>query len=104
MIYDIYDIVFETFPWLSLARVNLKPLSPQPLTTTRPLLVKMTCSSVQMKIPYLEDCSRCERGVVVEGAQVFFDPSLLVLTTPADPSTPANENEARRYSEDLVWL
>ena len=31
-------VVLRTFPWLSLARVNLKPLSPQPLTTTSPLL------------------------------------------------------------------
>ena len=30
--------VLKTCPRLSLARVNLKPLSPQPLTTTRPLL------------------------------------------------------------------
>ena len=38
---------------------------------------------------YLEDCARCDRGVV-EGTQVFLDPSLLVLAIP-DPKTPASK-------------
>ena len=38
----------------------------------------------------------CEKGVV-EGSQVFFDTSLLVLAIP-EPKTPANENEERSFS------
>ena len=78
--YDIY-ILLVTFPWLSLARVNLKPLSPQPLTTTRPLLLKMTCivAGVDLCLDEIAT-SKTAQGVKEEwwrGPRCFLTPHFL---------------------------